>query len=70
MSGRGTQAQLLMKLRKYQIADLKERQAIEVIADAKAGIVRPTHEQEKEMARDAMVDITLKKLGLHFQFQS
>lgn len=70
MTGRGWYHEDMAKLKQCQIAEMKERQAIEVIADMKAGIVHLTHEQEKERTRDAIANITLKKLGLHFQFQN
>lgn len=52
----------MAKLRKFQVAEMKERMAIEVIDHAHAGILR-SKEEERRMIEDNIIVITLKKLG-------
>lgn len=70
MASRGWYAEKRDKLRKYQIMEMEERLALEVIGNMKSGTIRPTHEQEQEACRNAIVNITLRKLGVEFAFMN
>lgn len=64
MASRGWYAEKMMKLKKYRVAEMKERNAIDAIATKySSSVIVPTKEEEREQNQNIIVWATLKKLG-------
>lgn len=64
MASRGWYAEKMMKLKKYRVAEMKERNAIEAIATKySSSVIVPTKEEEREKVQNDIIWITLRNLG-------